>query len=140
MDITQIRRHLEMHDVKPSHHRIKVYQYLVENRNHPNVDMIYRELSDEIPTLSRTTVYNTLNLFVERDLVSLITIAENEMRYDADTSMHGHFRCRHCGTIYDLRLKDSALEFENLDNFRVDASHLYFKGLCANCLAEAGNK
>jgi len=140
MDITQIRRHLETHDVKPSHHRIKVYQYLVENRNHPNVDMIYRELSDEIPTLSRTTVYNTLNLFVERDLVSLITIAENEMRYDADTSMHGHFRCRHCGTIYDLRLKDSALEFENLDNFRVDESHLYFKGLCANCLAEAGNK
>jgi len=32
------------------------------------------------------------------------------------------------------------LEFENMDNFRVDESHLYFKGLCGNCLAEAGDK
>lgn len=136
MDISHIRQHLEMHDVKPSHHRIKVYQYLVENRNHPNADMIYRELSAEIPTLSKTTVYNTLSLFVEKGLVSLITIAENEMRYDADTSLHGHFRCHSCSTITDLRLRDSTLDFEDLDQYRVDESHLYFKGLCANCLSE----
>jgi Fur family peroxide stress response transcriptional regulator len=132
MKITELRKHLETHHIKPSHQRLKIYQYLVENRNHPNVDMIYRELSVEIPTLSKTTVYNTLNLFVERGLVSLITITENEMRYDADTSLHGHFRCDHCGTIYDLRLRHNSLEFDNIEDFRIDESHLYFKGLCAN--------
>jgi Fe2+ or Zn2+ uptake regulation protein len=135
MDIAQLKNHLEMHDIKPSHQRLKIYQYLVANRNHPNADMIYQELSTEIPTLSKTTVYNTLNLFVERGLVSLITIAENEMRYDADTSLHGHFRCHHCGIIYDLSLRGASLEFDNVENFRIDESHLYFKGLCANCLS-----
>lgn len=137
MDINYIKRRLETYDIKPSHHRIMVYQYLADNRNHPNVDMIYRELSQEIPTLSRTTIYNTLDLFAERGLVSLITIAENEMRYDADTSLHGHFRCQSCEAIYDIRLNDSALQFENMDKFQVNESHLYFKGLCPACLSRA---
>ena len=32
--------------------------------NHPTVETIYKELIDEIPTLSKTTVYNTLKQFV----------------------------------------------------------------------------
>ena len=54
------------------------------------MDMIYQELVRNIPTLSKTTVYNTLNLFLKRIAV-MITIDENETRYDADTSLHGHF-------------------------------------------------
>lgn len=137
MDIKQIQEHLKAYDVKPSHHRIRVFQYLAENRNHPNVDMIYRELVEEIPTLSRTTLYNTLNLFVARGLVTPITIAENELRYDADTSWHGHFRCQQCGAIYDVRLKNPGSEFADLEQFQINESHLYFKGLCPRCLSQA---
>ncbi len=133
MTIQDYKKILEDHGIKPSHHRLRVYQYLVEHRNHPNVDMIYKELITEIPTLSRTTLYNTLNLFVKMGVVQLITIAENEMRYDADISLHGHFRCQSCGTIHDLWLKKNTLEFENLDQYQIDESHLYFKGLCPVC-------
>lgn len=63
---TQIEQLLKQHDIRPSYHRIKIYQYLVEKRNHPSVDMIYQDLIQEIPTLSRTTVYNALNLFMEK--------------------------------------------------------------------------
>ena len=38
--------------------------YLITKRNHPTAEMIYLELVNEIAGLSKTTVYNTLNLFV----------------------------------------------------------------------------
>ena len=135
MDTRDIEKLLKMHDVKPSHHRMRIYQYLIERRNHPNVDLIYRDLLQEIPTLSKTTLYNTLNLLVERGIVTLITIEENETRYDADTSLHGHLKCTNCGEIYDIRLKTSLLDISGLDNFEVNESHIYFKGICPRCLS-----
>lgn len=129
-----IEQFLRMHDIKPSHHRMRVYEYLIENRNHPSVDMVYSELSKEIPTLSRTTMYNILNLFVQKGIVSLITIAENEMRYDADISLHGHFRCNSCGQIYDIVLDPSEVKIEGLGGFQITENHIYFKGLCPKCL------
>ena len=64
--IENIGEYLKAHEIKPSYQRIKIFQYLVENKNHPTVDMIYKALCTEIPTLSKTTVYNTLNLFIEK--------------------------------------------------------------------------
>ena len=49
-------------NIRPSHQRIKVMEFLLKNKIHPTVDYIYNELHEEIPTLSKTTVYNTLNL------------------------------------------------------------------------------
>lgn len=130
----KIQQFLRMHNVKPSHHRIKIYQYLVENRNHPSVDMIYQELVQAIPTLSKTTLYNTLQLFLEKGIVIMITIDENETRYDADTSLHGHFRCDKCSQIFDIRLNTADWELDDIDGFAINESHIYFKGWCPQCL------
>ena len=66
------------------------------------MEQIYTVLHKEIPTLSKTTVYNTLNTLIDAGLVKLITIDENETRYDIDTTTHGHFKCESCG-IYDFK-------------------------------------
>ncbi len=129
----QIEQLLRMHIVRPSHHRIKIYQYLIEKRNHPSVDMVYQELVRTIPTLSKTTVYNTLQLFLEKGIVIMITIDENETRYDADTSLHGHFRCSSCGKIFDIRLGTDAWRLDGIDDFEINESHIYFKGWCPEC-------
>lgn len=133
-NIKKLENILKMHDIKPSHHRIRVFQYLMENKNHPTVDMIYRELVEEIPTLSKTTLYNTLNLFVERGIINMLNLEENESRYDADTSLHAHFKCSHCSKIYDIHLEVTKLELAGLENFEVSESHIYFKGICPICL------
>lgn len=132
--IKQIEQILRTHKVKPSHHRIKTYQYLIENRNHPTVDMVYQELVQTIPTLSKTTLYNTLQLFLDKGLVIMITIDKNETRYDADTFLHGHFRCKNCGNISDIRINSDAWKLDGLEGFAVSESHIYFKGWCPQCL------
>lgn len=120
--------------IKPSYPRIKVLECLMVRENHPTVDQIYAELVREIPTLSKTTVYNTLNLLIQTDLAKLVTIEVNETRYDANTENHGHFKCKTCGTIYDFPIDVEELAADALKRFRVHEKDVYFKGVCPDCL------
>ncbi|WAM31741.1 Fur family transcriptional regulator [Caldicellulosiruptor naganoensis] len=119
--------------IKPSLIRLKVYEYLVNHKTHPTVDEIYSSLVLEIPTLSKTSVYNTLSLFVEKGLAQVITIEENIARFDADTSVHGHFRCKSCGKIYDFSVKPDFIQSSLSSEFIVDEIYVYYKGICPYC-------
>ncbi|MEN8153467.1 MAG: transcriptional repressor [Acidobacteriota bacterium] len=132
-EIKDIGKHLREHGIKPSYQRMKVFEYLVENKNHPTVDMIYQTLVKEIPTFSRTTVYNTLDLFIEKRLAIMITIDEKETRYDANTDVHSHFQCNSCGSIYDLDTDMGNVNIPGLYDHNVEEYHMYFKGTCSKC-------
>ena len=56
---------LQAAGIRPSEPRICIYEYLWENRVHPGAEGIYKQLSPLHPTLSLTTVYNTLKLFAD---------------------------------------------------------------------------
>ena len=71
--------------------RIAIMQYLMEHPIHPSADDIYTALSPSMPTLSKTTVYNTLKLFSEQGAAQMLTIDEKNTNFDADTSIHSHF-------------------------------------------------
>ncbi len=134
MPIDNLAGYLLKHKVKPSYARIKVMEYLTEKKSHPTVDEIYHELIKEIPTLSKTTVYNTLNTFIESGLVRLVTIEDNEARYDMDVSDHGHFKCESCGRIFDFKVDMESFDVKGLELFSVDEKNVYYKGTCSKCL------
>jgi Fur family peroxide stress response transcriptional regulator len=129
----QAAERLEKAGVRPSYQRLRIYQYLLANPVHPTVDAIYSALAGEIPTLSRTTVYNTLGLLAGKGLVSTITIEENENRYDADVSVHGHFKCDTCGRVSDFDLDQRGLKPKGLAGFDIRYRHIYFRGFCDRC-------
>ncbi|WP_291259596.1 Fur family transcriptional regulator [Fusobacterium sp.] len=131
--IENVGEYLKNSGIKPSYQRIRIFQYLVENRNHPTVDMIYKALCAEIPTLSKTTVYNTLNLFIEKKIVNVIVIEENETRYDSVMDVHGHFKCEKCGKIFDIDIDNEHLKDNRLKEFEIKEQHYYFKGICKDC-------
>ena len=131
---TQISEHLKANGVKPSVQRVKVYEYLINHFTHPTVDTIYKDLVSEIPTLSKTTVYNTLKLFVDSKIVALINIEDNETRYDGDTRPHGHFKCERCGEVYDFNYDDSKVKIERLEGFHIMRKDFFIKGICKICL------
>ena len=98
------------HNIKPSMQRIAIMEYLMNHPIHPSADDIYTALSPSMPTLSKTTVYNTLRLFSEQGAALMLTIDEKNTNFDADTSVHSHFLCRRCGHIYDLKCSGSREE------------------------------
>ena len=116
--------------------RIAIMQYLMEHPIHPSADDIYTALSPSMPTLSKTTVYNTLKLFSEQGAAQMLTIDEKNTNFDADTSIHSHFLCKRCGHIYDLQCPEAVKKVESLemDGHQVSEVHYYYKGICKNCL------
>ncbi len=135
-DLKQI---LERNGIVPSYHRIKIYEYLMNNKSHPTADTIYTDIIKLIPTLSKTTIYNTLKTFTGKGLIRSITIEDNEVRFDQDTRVHGHFKCLKCGSLRDIMFNDAMnscmTEFaaSRKDEYSIVESHVYFKGLCKKC-------
>ena len=131
----ELKRLLLEKGIKPTYQRIKVLEYLNKNKNHPTVDMIYVALYKKVPTLSRTTVYNTLDAFSKNGLVNVLTITGSELRYDSVINPHHHFLCKVCGNIIDIDIEcPNARKVEAEGGHRIDEVHGYFKGVCASCL------
>lgn len=129
---------LKNKNIRLSHQRLKVLEYLTQNYTHPTADQIYNGLHHEVPTLSKTTVYNTLNSLTEAGLVRAINIEDNEIRYDISTDDHGHFKCMTCGKIYDFKVNINSIEANELNDFEINDKNIYFKGVCPQC--QMGNK
>lgn len=131
-------KRLQNHNIKPSVQRIAIMSYLMEHHTHPTVDEIYMALFPSIPTLSKTTVYNTLKLLSKQGVVQILTIDERKTCYDADTAPHAHFLCKHCGKIFDLECNANIGKVEDMDmdGYDVQEIHYYYKGICKCCKKE----
>ncbi len=126
---------LAEHGIKPSVQRLAVMGYLLAHRTHPTVDEIYHALTAEIPTLSKTTVYNTLRLLVEHGAAMQLTIDERNACFDAETRPHAHFLCTCCGRVYDVPLRSTDLrtEADIPEGFATASAALYYRGMCKAC-------
>ena len=133
IDETKIKSFLGQNGISPLPKRVKIMQYLIEKHNHPTADMIYSDLLPEIPGLSKTTVYNTLKLFTSKRVAVALNIEDNEIRYDADTAIHGHFKCRVCDGVFDFSLTKEQLPEIPMPGFMIDEYHYYLKGICSSC-------
>jgi Fe2+ or Zn2+ uptake regulation protein len=131
----ELTNELKMKNIRLSHQRLKVLEYLTIHLDHPTVDQIYTDLQREIPTLSKTTVYSTLSTLADAGIVRVINIEGNETRYDIRVEDHGHFKCESCGTIYDFTADINSLRTGGLNHFDIKDKNLYFKGRCPTCRA-----
>lgn len=127
-------QYLRKHSIKPSVQRTAVMDYLMKNRTHPTVDEIYLALSPSMPTLSKTTVYNTMDIFVERGAVRALVIDEKNARYDVDVSEHAHFICKNCGKVFDVfNLKPVLFQLPQISEFDIESVEVSYSGTCKTC-------
>lgn len=134
MNYMEAHRYLMRYSIRPSVQRTAIMEYLMNHKTHPTVEEIYLALNPSIPTLSKTTVYNTLNLFSEKGAVQVLTIDDKNSRYDADVSKHGHFYCRSCGKVHDVfNMKPEAYVIPYTEDFLVDTIEVSYYGTCKAC-------
>ncbi len=131
--IEYLKHYLKKYNIKPSTIRIKTLDYLLNNDIHPNVEEIYKALIEDIPTLSKTSIYNTLELFVEKGLVQMVRMDDKESKYDLNTDPHGHFICNTCGEIYDFDIKDTKNIEKELEGCSIESKNIYYYGICKKC-------
>jgi Fur family peroxide stress response transcriptional regulator len=131
--MTSAFQYLSEHGIKPSVQRAAIMSYLLKYRTHPTVDEVYKKLLPQIPTLSKTTVYNTLSLFVEQGVAAQLDIEERNVRFDGTMEPHAHFRCKKCGCIVDIPFPEvKQLLFRQRGYIAEDIS-VNVKGICKDC-------
>ena len=137
---SEVINYLDKFNVRPSVQRIAIMDYLLSHENHPTVDMVYQALNRQIPTLSKTTVYNTLKVLAEAGAAQEITIDSQQVRYDARIIPHAHFHCKCCGKVVDL-LEVPVMEpqISEVGGNRIDGIQYYFTGICETCLKKNNN-
>lgn len=129
---TDPRFTLQANGISPTPQRLAILTYLLTHRRHPTVDDMYEALQKDIATLSKTTVYNTVRLFVEKGLLKELTIDDNEIRYDIETDFHGHFKCTVCGRTYNFPVSLSGYD-PALNGFNIRQQDVFFQGICPEC-------
>ncbi|KAB7613348.1 transcriptional repressor [Amylibacter sp. SFDW26] len=90
---TRGRQWLESKDVRPTKQRLALATLLVgdgKNR-HVTAESLHEAVSDTEASVSLATVYNTLRLFCDAELMNEITVDGNKSYFDTRTDQHPHF-------------------------------------------------
>lgn len=93
---------LRKHGIQATPQRIAVAQFVLDTRSHPSADEVWNNVRHRCPTVSRATIYNTLNLFVEKGLLKAQLLKEDTVVFDPHVEAHHHFVDEETGKIYDV--------------------------------------
>lgn len=93
---------LQDHGIQPSAQRVAVASWVLQTTEHPSADKVWAGVQKSFPMISRATVYNTLNLFVEKGLLRELHLAPDSVLFDPNTEQHHHFIDEDTGRIYDV--------------------------------------
>ena len=127
------QQYLTENGISPSVQRLAIMDYLLTHHTHPTVNEIYKELLPAIPTLSKTTVHNTLKLFVQHKIALHVNIDERNARFDGTVKAHAHFRCRKCDCILDVPLRELTHLYLEEPDFTIEEAYFNIKGICKTC-------
>lgn len=122
--------YLQHFGIRPSESRIAVLKDLDENRTHATVDEIFARLKEQ--QFSLATIYNTLNLLSQKNIIRAIKIENTIVRYDFDNGFHAHFQCTKCGKIIDIPIyRRPSLQIPA--DIKITQEDYFIYGLCADC-------
>ena len=92
----------DQHGILPTPQRIEVADILLARPQHLSAEQIIEKLRDTGSSVSKATVYNTLNLFGERGLVKEVMVDPVRKFYDSTTHPHHHFYNVDSGELSDI--------------------------------------
>jgi len=125
--------------VRLTHQRLEIFREVARADDHPDAETVYRRVRERMPTVSLDTVYRTLWLLNEHDLIRTLGPSRERTRFDANLHRHHHFVCVRCGAtrdftsreLDDLELPSSATALGRIETTRVEV-----RGVCRECAGE----
>ncbi len=118
--------------------RIIIYEALWKAGSHPSAIDVHRYAIKSDPSVSLATVYNTLHLFEEINLLTEFMDGNGVIHYDPRTHPHVNLICDLCGKVEDLeyaQLDDILSDIEHLTGFKITVQTLDIRGICTDCQA-----
>ena len=97
---------LRIHGINLTHQRLEIAHVLFSRMEHLSADQILALVNQPHPATSKATVYNTLNLLVEKGLVREVVVDPSKIFYDPNTMPHHHFYDTVSGQLTDIPAAD----------------------------------
>lgn len=117
--------------------RTLVLDAVCAGQGHTTLSEVYSRVLGEDRSISRSTVYRALHMFVDAGVVVLADTGDAEPYYEvAHEAPHHHLRCRQCGWEQEIAAADlSGVEVAVRDRygFEISTDHLVLFGLCQRC-------
>jgi Fur family peroxide stress response transcriptional regulator len=113
-----------------------ILEAILERTDHPTADQIYETVKDDLPGLSKATVYRVLDTLVQVGVVQKVFHTDAVARFDPMVSRHHHAICRRCGQLIDLEpeiVPDIPLPNIEPSGFEVTDYSINFTGVCLRC-------
>lgn len=115
--------------------RFAVLEEVYATGDHVDADELYLRLKQKGMRVSRATVYNTLELLMECDLVVRHQFGSNQARYERAYSywQHDHLICMDCGELFefcDPRLQSIQEMVAEIYQFEIKNHALNMYGRC----------
>ncbi len=122
--------------VKLTHQRLEIFRELAARDEHPDAESVFRAVQVRVPTVSLDTVYRTLWLLHDLELITTLGPRQDAIRFDMNLAPHHHFVCVRCGLVRDLpaetfeavRVPPALAELGGVMEARVEV-----RGVCARC-------
>ncbi len=101
-DSNQLKHVLENHNIRPTSQRIDIARVLLAKPQHLSAEEVFSQVNKTDDLVSKATVYNTLNLFVDEGLINQVLIDSSYVFYDSNTEPHHHFYNEDTGLLQDI--------------------------------------
>lgn len=137
MRTTEIIRRLRRSGYKVTPQRISIIKTMLGSKKILTPTALFQKVHRADPTVGEVTVYRTLNILSELELVCMVSTPENASGYIVRPSgHHDHLICSGCGKVVDFRNCNlSALErrLTSETGFVIKKHRLDLYGLCSHC-------
>ncbi len=135
-------QYIKSKKLRQTNERFAILEKVIDMNTHFDIDTIYKAMEIEYH-VSRTTVYNTIDLLCECNIIRKHYIDGNQATFDLADSRHIHLICTCCGKIKevsDTRIVDY-VSGKKFRGFSPEFSSIYIYGICSKCKRKKnGNK
>jgi Fur family peroxide stress response transcriptional regulator len=115
--------------------RIAIALFVFNSKDHPTAEQVFKFVKRAYPSISLSTVYNTLNAMRDVSMVQELAFG-NTHRYDPNTSIHVNLVCQNCGDIIDIESKIIEEEVEKIskrNRVSITGHRFDIYGICRKC-------
>jgi Fur family peroxide stress response transcriptional regulator len=121
---------------KATPQRIAICRFVLHRRDHPTAQRVYGEVKKVHPTVSLATVYKTLQVLEELDLIQELNLPKSQARFDSYMKPHVNLVCLRCGNIMDLddvTAREIVERVATTSKFAPTGQRLDIYGICQKC-------
>lgn len=110
MSRDNVMQMLRDHGITPTRQRMEIAYVLFSRHEHLSADRILALVNEDHCETSKATVYNTLNLFLEKGLIREVLVDPTRVFYDANTDPHHHWYNVDTGELTDIQAGDVQID------------------------------